>query len=534
MHWLDVLLPQIEEFLRGKEMVHCSAGLSVSGLQHVGRLRGEVVLTNSISRELRRKGMGVTQYLVLYTQDPWKGKEAQLSQFSGDEGSNFVDWRLKDVPDPFGCHALWVDHYWEDFGDHMDRFAPDVELRRTGDVYVEEEMREIVLELVGISERVRQTINKYRGTRKYLEGWIPFDAFCTECNTIGVAETSEVASDGNVHYSCKCGHEGVSRLEDGKLNWRLEWPALWRLLRVDIEAFGKDHATPGGSRDSCKEIARELMDMLPPFGIPYEWVGMQSEGKDLGDMSSSGFIGFTPKEWLQIGEPEVMRYVYMFNTTSKRIVFDLSRVDTYHDQYDDSERLFFQDVDDERARAYELSQIPEPPSTVPFRLPYRHASLLSQIGPSENLTEWAVERLKDTGILVKEPSGSELESLEGRLLLSKNWARKYAPGDLRVIILDDAGPILNQLTREEKEALGAFGDSLSNIKWTEEHLKATMTELTGSGNLPIATKQFFRSLYMVFLGREKGPRAAPFLAVLGRQFVLKRLQEVSNQAANHK
>jgi len=183
------------------------------------------------------------------------------------------------------------------------------------------------------------------------------------------------------------------------LNWRLEWPALWKLLRVDIEAFGKDHATPGGSRDSCKEIARELMDMLPPFGIPYEWVGIRSEGKDMGDMSSSGFIGFTPKRWLEIGEPEVMRYVYMFNTTSKRIMFDLSRVDTYHDHYDEAERLFFQDEDDARARAYELSQIREPPSALPFRLPYRHASLLSQVGPSEKLTEWAVKRLRDTGVL---------------------------------------------------------------------------------------------------------------------------------------
>lgn len=534
MHWLDVLLPQIEEFLGGKETIHCSAGLSVSGLQHVGRLRGEVVLTNSISRELRARGMGVTQYLVLYTQDPWKGKEGQLSQFPGDEGRDFVDWRLKDVPDPFGCHASWVDHYWEDFGDYMDRFAPDVKLRRTGDVYGEEEMQKTVLELVARSGRVRQIINEYRGTRKYPEGWIPFDAFCTECNTIGVAETSEVTPEGDVRYSCKCGNEGVSRMEDGKLNWRLEWPALWRLLQVDIEAFGKDHATPGGSRDSCKEIAREMMDMLPPFGIPYEWVGIQREGKDMGDMSSSGFIGFTPKEWLEIGEPEVMKYIYMFNPTSRRIVFDLSRVDTYHDRYDEAEQLFFRDEDNDRARAYELSQIPNPPPAQPFRLQYRHASLLSQVGPSEKLMEWAVKRLEDTGILTKELNAGELESLKSRFLLSKNWALKYAPEDLRVVILEDASPILRQLTGEEKDALRTFRETLSDIKWTEEHLKRAMTELTGSGDLSIGTKQFFRSLYMAFLGRERGPRAAPFLAVLGREFVLARLDDASRQAANNK
>ncbi len=529
MHWLDVLLPQIEEFLRGKDVVHSSAGLSVSGLQHVGRLRGEVVLTNSVSRELRAAGKDVTQYLVLYTQDPWKGTEGQLSQFPGDEGRDYVSWRLKDVPDPSGCHSSWVEHYWEDFGDSMEEFAPGVELERTGDAYGKEEMREIVLELVRKSEDVRPLINKYRGERKYPEGWIPFDAFCTECNTIGTAETTRMTEDGDVHYRCREGHDGVSRLEEGKLNWRLEWPALWRLLEVDIEAFGKDHATPGGSRDSCKEIAREVMDMLPPYGIPYEWVGMQSQGKDLGDMSSSGFLGFTPKEWLEVGEPEVLRYVFLFNSTSKRIVLDLSKVDSYHDRYDEAERMFFEDEDDDGARAYELSRFEEAPSSVPFRIPYRHASLLAQTGPTEDPVDWAIKRLRDTGVLATELSDDEREQVAKRLMLSKNWTKTHAPEDLRIDVLKDIRSIEDKLERTDREALGKFRESLSDIRWTEEELKNAMTRLTKSGELPVKTRRFFVSLYLVFLGKERGPRAAPFLSVLDRDFVLGRLEEVSSQ-----
>ncbi|MFQ6128677.1 MAG: lysine--tRNA ligase [Thermoplasmata archaeon] len=529
MHWFDVLFPQIEVFLRGKAVVHCSAGLSVSGLQHVGRLRGEVVLTNSISEELRAKGKDVTQYLVLYTQDPWKGTEGQISQFPRDEGRDYINWRLKDVPDPFECHSSWVDHYWEDFGGYMERFAPEVKLQRTGDVYSDGDMRRIVLEFVGKSERVRPIINKYRGTRKYPEGWIPFDAFCTECNTIGTAETRKITDDGEVHYLCRGGHEGVSRMEDGKLNWRLEWPALWKLLQVDVEAFGKDHATPGGSRDSCKEIARELIDMLPPFGIPYEWVGIQSRGKDMGDMSSSGFLGFTPKDWLEIAEPEVLRYVYLFNSTSKRIVLDLSKVDSYYDRYDEAERLFFEDKDDDRARAYELSRLEEPPSSVPFQIPYRHASLLAQAAPPEDLVDWAIERLRDTGVLTTELSQKEREQVARRLALSRNWTQKYAPEDLRIDVLRDIRSVEDKLEYVDREALRKFRDSVSSIPWTEEELKNVMVRLTKSGELPVKTNRFFRSLYLVFLGKEKGPRAAPFLSVLDRDFVLGRLEEVSSQ-----
>lgn len=526
MHWLDVLLPQIKEFLKGKEEVHCSAGLSVSGLQHVGRLRGEVVLTNSISRELRADGKNVTQYLVLYTQDPWKGTKGQLSRFQGKKGERYVNWRLKDVPDPTGCHSSWVEHYWEDFGGYMDRFAPGVVIEETGEVYAKEEMRRIVLDLVDKSDAVRSLINNYRGERKYPKGWIPFDAFCEECNTIGTAETKKVEENGEVQYSCSQGHEGVSKLEEGKLNWRLEWPALWKLLKVDIEAFGKDHATPGGSRDSCKEIARDIMNMLPPYGIPYEWVGVQSQGRDLGDMSSSGFLGFTPREWLEIGEPEVLRYLYLFSSTAKRIVLDLSKVDRYHDRYDEAERLFFENSG-ERARAYELSQLEDPPSTVPFQIPYRHASLLAQTASPENPVDWAIKRLRDTGVLTTDLSERERQRVKRRLALSGNWTRRYAPEDLRIDILRDIRSVWDKLEDADREALGRFHDSLSGIPWTEKELKNAMTRLTSSGELAVKTRRFFRSLYLVFLGKERGPRAAPFLSVLDKDFVLERLKEVS-------
>jgi lysyl-tRNA synthetase class 1 len=56
-----------------------------------------------------------------------------------------------------------------------------------------------------------------------------------------------------------------------------------------------------------------------------------------------------------------------------------------------------------------------------------------------------------------------------------------------------------------------------------------MTELTKTGGMPVKTRRFFESLYLAFLGKDKGPRAAPFLAVLGRDFVLDRLEEVSSQ-----
>jgi len=532
MHWFDELLPRIESFLGDKKEIVISAGLSVSGLQHVGRLRGEVVLANAIADALRKGERDVKQMLVLYTQDSWKGKEGQLAQFEGSEGSKYAGMKLVDVPDPKGCHENWVDHYWRDFGDVLDKFAKDVEVTSTTEVYQRDDMKENVFELLEKAEAIRKTVNKYRGRMKYQEGWIPFEPFCKECKKIGDAEAISVSEDGQVTYKCSCGGKGTSRIEEGKLNWRLEWPSLWKILKVDIEPFGKDHAAPGGSRDSCKDIAKNIMDLDAPFGIPYEWVGMSKEGTDLGDMSSSAFKGFTPKEWLELGEPQALRFIYLHTNPSKRIVLDLAKMDIYHDHLDSGYGDYWQDERDEqgdlRSRTYEMSATGYVLRKDMFVLPYKEASLLTQISPSEDKMHWVVSRLSDTGKLAGELADDETQHLSGRLELSHAWIRKYAPESYQVELLEELLlETRKELNEDDVKSLSIFLELLEKMDWNEDALKETMTRMTKEEDFPVSTKRFFRDLYLAFLGKEQGPRAAPFLSILKKDFVLKRLEEVT-------
>src|SRR5437667_371407 len=64
-------------------------------------------------------------------------------------------------------------------------------------------------------------------------------------------------------------------------------------------------------------------------------------------------------------------------------------------------------------------------------------------------------------------------------------------------------------------------------RWNEDSIKESMVSLTKSGSLPVETSRFFRDLYLVLLGSEQGPRAAPFLAVLEKDWVLRRLKEAA-------
>ncbi|TLZ73621.1 MAG: lysine--tRNA ligase [Methanobacteriota archaeon] len=496
-HWYDDLFVQAKAFVGEKRDLVINAGLSVSGLQHVGRLRGEIALSQFLTRSLREMGRHPLQSLVLYTQDEWKAKPAQIAQFAHEDGRAYVGRRLIDVPDPFGCHANWVDHYWQDFGGVLDRFAPDVRIVTTTQAYQHPEMQALVRDLASRAEEVRAVVNKYTAT-----------------------------------YRCpRCGNEGTSSIEKGKLNWRLEWPALWKVYRVDIEPFGKDHATPGGSRDSCAEVAQTIMHFRPPMGIPYEWVGIADRGKDLGDMGSSDFLGFTPVQWVEVGDPEVLRYPYAFTPTFRRIVLDLSRVDAYHDAYDRAEEAFYSSErkgdEDDQARAFELAQLAPPPKRKPFALSYRHAAFLSQISPETGRLEWSLNRMRDTGILARAPTAAERARIARRIEQARVWVEKYATEN-RVTLLQAMTPdVAAQLDDRDRSALRTYADKAARAAWTEDAIKDSMVSLTKAGGLPVETSRFFRDLYLVLLGSERGPRAAPFLAVLEKDWVLRRLHEAA-------
>ena len=131
-HWVDKLTSNLIENWPEVKNFNCNCGISVSGQQHVGRLRGEIVFTNAVVTELQALGYEATHNLILYTSDPWKGKESQLNAFSNaKKAEEYINWRLIDVPAPTNPDISWVDDYWKDFGTPLPRFGRDIQIIRT-------------------------------------------------------------------------------------------------------------------------------------------------------------------------------------------------------------------------------------------------------------------------------------------------------------------------------------------------------------------------------------------------------------------
>ncbi len=526
----------------GKDECVLNGGLSVSGLQHIGRLRGEIIMNSVIAEKLRDAGFRVRQILTLYTVDPWKGKDKQLEQFvSPDVGRKYVEWPLERVPDPKGCHRSWVEHYWRDFGDYLDYFARNVEVITTGELYRESpRMREFIVMTMERKDKLIEVINKYRGRNPYPRDWVPFEPICENCGRIGTAEVTKVDLEKyEVEYRCTyCGYQGRTKMTNGKLPWRIEWVAIWYTLNVDFEPYGKDHAMPGGSRDSALDIARTVYGIEPPMGTWYEWVGYVVNGKDVGDMGSSDFIGFTPREWVEVAEPEVLRYIYIFHEPTRRLTFGLENVYQYVDMYDRAERLYYgvekpspkeKDYLDLIIKSYQYAQLRPIPREMPLQLPYLHAVALIQTLPAslslEDLVNAAIKRLRDTRVLTRDLDELSIERIRSRLLRARNWLNKYAPETFRIKPLETLPETIKaSLTDIQREKLRLLINELEKLtSWDEESIKEAMKRVPRESK--DVERAFFEATYLVFFGKPSGPRIAPYLAMLGRDFVLGRLRD---------
>ncbi|MEM4562448.1 MAG: lysine--tRNA ligase [Thermofilum sp.] len=534
MHWVEEVAKSVLARVSEKGSAVCNGGLSVSGLQHVGRLRGEITIVDTVARLLESWGVEAEHFLTLYTVDAWKGKEAQLKQFpKREEAEQYVGWPLFRVPDPHGCHESWVDHYWEDFGSYLGEFAREVRVVTTRDLYTESDrMRQFVLRAVTELRRpVVEVLNKFRGEKKLRPETIPFQPICEKCGRVDTTETLEVdVKSFRARYVCRsCGHEGWQSLAEGKLNWRVEWVGVWYALGVDFEPYGKDHATPGGSRDSCNELASSVFGFNPPTGLAYEWVGYRVGGKDVGDMGSSDFIGFSPREWMEVAEPEVLRFLYLLSPPMRRVVLSLEEVPSYYDLFDKAERVYFgvEEGEEELKASYRYAFTKDPPDALPFRVRYINAMILSQVLPSrgENLSD-VISRLKETKQLTRELSQHELESLRRRIALAKKWLELYAPAHYRIALV--AEPPYEKISAVADETvIGLVRRLISNLEelgeWNEGSIKEAMMKLKRERE---AEQRFFQLLYLSFFGKPSGPRIAPYLAMLNKDYVLERLRKV--------
>jgi lysyl-tRNA synthetase class 1 len=338
--------------------------------------------------------------------------------------------------------------------------------------------------------------------------WSPFNPLCGECGRIDQARvTGFSAEQETVSYACTCGAEAtVPIVGGGKLVWRIDWPARWAMLGVSIEPFGKDHSTQGGSYDTGVRIAREVFGNEPPLPIPYEWIRLKGQG----DMAASKGNVLSIGSILEVAPPEALRYLVIRERPQRSIGFDpglplLQLVDEYDDRA----------AAGRDERAVELSSAGE---FEPVGVPYKHLVVVAQAASFD--TERAVAILRRTGY----PEVSR-SAVRRRLEYARRWLDSFAPDDLRFTVQKSLPAMAEELGPDQRRFLGRLADRLEQ-GMDGDAVHRLIYDLAGEFD-DVKPALLFQAIYIVLLGKPRGPRAGWFVALLGPEACAARFREAS-------
>lgn len=496
-YWLDQVVVEIEK-AHPKGEVILSSGVSPSGIYHLGTLR-ELVTTDALTRALRARGRKARHLHFVDDFDVFRKVPVAIGVPESFE--KYLGSPLYLVPDPFGdCHDSYVEHLLPDLQAAKERLNLDMDIIRSHQEYQVGKFADAIKTVAAKGDRAKAVIFEV-SERQLGDDWTPF----------------QLLQEGRLknNYPVKW-DDGVKQLAESgklKLDWRLDWPARWQIWNVQVEPFGRDHATKGGSYDTGKELAKEIFGGKAPYPVPYDFINLAGETKK---MSKSSGTGVSMRDALDIMPPEILRYFILRSRPEKLLVFD-SQIGLFNliDEFSKVQEAVTIGQPHEFKEAYEMSVGSEEP--VISRVPFNH--LVSVWQAARGDSEKALELLERTGhaTAVKDQKDVIVREFD----FVSNWLTKFAPEEIKFSVQDQLPKV--ELAADQTKFTDLLADRLEQAG--ELDGQAMHDLIYDSREIAdIKPQEAFQALYRLILGKDSGPKAGWFLASLERTWLIRRLR----------
>ncbi|NMA22230.1 MAG: lysine--tRNA ligase, partial [Spirochaetales bacterium] len=131
------------------------------------------------------------------------------------------------------------------------------------------------------------------------------------------------------------------------------------------------------------------------------------------------------------------------------------------------------------------------------------------------LHEGDIPRALDT---LGEMSASQRERLEVRSRCAWNWITTFSPEDFRYRLMRDDDPLV-ELNEQEAKAIADLYKVVEVMDEIDDKEYTTrLYDAAKDHGLP--TGDFFKLVYRIMIGKDRGPKLGPFLKTCGREKVL--------------
>jgi lysyl-tRNA synthetase class 1 len=510
-HWADIYADKIIREKGEKELYTCASGITPSGTVHIGNFR-EIISVELVVRALRDRGKKVR---FIYSWDDYDVfRKVPKNMPQPELLETYLRKPITLVPDTTGRAENYARAHELDVEEILPAVGIEPEYLYQAERYRSSMYAQGMRTALEKKDEIRAILDEFR-TEDLDESWWPISVFSsfTDKDTTTILDW-----DGQWAITYRDEETGQTETIDlrstpyAKLPWRLDWPMRWAFEQVDFEPAGKDHHSEGGSFDTSRKMVR-VFGSEAPVSFQYDFISIKGRG---GKISSSSGEVISLYDVLEVYTPEITRYLFAGTRPNSEfaISFDLDVLKIYED-YDTCERIYFglQEVNEKRAakerRIYELSQVGEIPSEPSYQIPFRHLCNLLQ------LHEGDIERAIDT---LPDITEGQRERLIVRSRCAWNWITTFSPEEFRYRLMRADDPLV-ALTEQETKAIADLYkvvevmDEIDDTEYTTRLYDAA--KLNG-----IETGSFFKLVYQIMIGKDRGPKLGPFLKTCGRDRVL--------------
>ncbi|MBW3568860.1 lysine--tRNA ligase [Candidatus Parcubacteria bacterium] len=505
MLWLNKIIDEAEKLYPEGEIL-VESGISPSGNYHMGYLR-EILTCDAVVLELKRRGRKSKHIHFVDDQDGFRKVPANLPE----EYAQYLGQPLCDMPAPDGSGQTYADYSLKPFLKSVEALGVEMEVIRSHRKYREGYFVpaiELVLSHIG---EVRKVLEEISG-RQLDENWSPIqvnEAGCLKKRPfVGINVDQKT-----IKYLDKNGQEQTAVYKNGrvKLDWRIDWPARWWLQGINIEPFGKDHATKGGSYETGKGLMDRVFKAPAPLPIPYDFINQAGKTTK---MSASKGDAIGMRDVVQVLPPEVARFFIFRSPPNKLLFFDPQNVAKLIDEF--AELLAKENKDEADKQLIELCE--NGVDSIVSSIPFSHlvASYQSALR-DPNKTIEVISRT-EYGPATRNEAGTILAELK----FIANWLDKWAPKDIKFSLNETSDKA--QFSEAQKDYLRALADKIQKAPANAggEWFHKAIYDFKDKTELE--PKQLFQTLYRVIIGKDSGPRAGWFLSILPRDWLIKRLR----------
>ncbi len=517
MHWADKIAREI--IASGKYKPYWVDDMKTpSGFAHIGSMLGPVI-HSAVYRALKDAGGEAILTYVFNDFDPAdEFPDILKKSLEGHQGEP-----LKMIPPPDSTFENLADFLADDLKKSVEYLGFEAKYISSWDLYHQGKFDEVIRLALDNSEKIQDIYQKVSGSAKKEAGWLPFQVICEKCGKLGT--TKVFAWDGEkVSYRCEqdlvpwakgCGHEGsVSPFGGtGKLPWKVDWAAHWKVMGVTIEGAGKDHASAGGSFDIAMTICREVFNFPEPFKFPYEFILIGGK-----KMSSSKGVGLKAHDLVKILPADVARFLFVSADIGSQSNFDpigTMAIPDLFDEYDKAREAYDENGNENLARTFVLSQVKDIPEKEKGFIAPRFRDVANYL--SQGLSEKEIAEKMSQG---KDGTFKE------RIKYAKVWLENYAPDEYKFEMTEKIPEESKELSFGQKEYLRGVA------KLFEKTLDADSLQLALynlSKQLNIKPSDAFAAIYLAFIGKTHGPRAGVLLANFGKEKVLGRITSIMKE-----